>query len=104
MPVQATQANKSQSIEELRKRYDDLNRKKITAEANHKTAQKQLDDLKAAAKAQWGTDDVDELRRKLKAMETENERKRSEYQEQLDKIDADLKDVEQKFNQAQERK
>jgi phage shock protein A len=101
MPVQAT---KAQSIEELRKRYDDLNTKKITAEANHKNAQKQLDELKAAAKAQWNTDNLDELRKKLKEMEEENERKRSEYQGQLDKIEADLKDVDQKFNQAQEKK
>jgi phage shock protein A len=101
MPVQAT---KAQSIEELRKRYDDLNTKKITAEANHKNAQKQLDELKAAAKAQWNTDNLDELRKKLKKMEEENERKRSEYQGQLDKIEADLKDVDQKFIQAQEKK
>lgn len=101
MPVQAT---KAQSIEELRKRYDDLNTKKITAEANHKNAQKQLDDLKAAAKAQWNTDNLDELRKKLKEMEEENERKRSEYQGQLDKIEADLKDVDQKFIQALEKK
>jgi len=101
MPVQAT---KAQSIEELRKRYDDLNTKKITAEANHKNAQKQLDELKAAAKAQWNTDSLDELRKKLKEMEDENERKRSEYQGQLDKIEADLKDVDQKFIQAQEKK
>jgi phage shock protein A len=101
MPVQAT---KAQSIEELRKRYDDLNTKKITAEANHRNAQKQLDELKAAAKAQWNTDNLDELRKKLKEMEEENERKRSEYQGQLDKIEADLKDVDQKFNQAQETK
>ena len=101
MPVQAT---KAQSIEELRKRYDDLNTKKITAEANHKNAQKQLDELKAAAKAQWNTDNLDELRKKLKEMEEENERKRSEYQGQLDKIEGDLKDVDQKFNQAQEKK
>jgi len=101
MPVQTT---KPQSIEELRKRYDELNRTKITAEANHKNAQKQLDDLNAAAKAQWNTDNLDELRKKLKEMEDENERKRSEYQGQLDKIEAELKDVDQKFNQVQEKK
>jgi len=101
MPVQAT---KSQTIEELRKRYEELNTKKITAEANHKNAQKQVDDLKAAAKAQWDTDNLDELRTKLKEMEAENERKRSEYQVQLDKIEADLKDVDQKFVLAQEKK
>lgn len=100
----AVQTTKAQSIEELRKRYDELNRTKITAEADHKNAQKQLDDLKAAAKTQWNTDNIDELRKKLKEMEDENERKRSEYQGQLDKIEADLKEVDQKFNQAQEKK
>ena len=101
MPVQATTP---QTIEELRKRYEELNTKKITAEANHKNAQKQVDDLKAAAKTQWDTDDLEELRIKLKEMEAENERKRSEYQVQLDKIETDLKDVDQKFVLAQEKK
>jgi phage shock protein A len=101
MPVQAT---KSQTIEDLRKRYDELNEKKITAAANHENAQKQLDQLKAAAKTQWGTDDLEELRKKLTELEAENERKRSDYQAQLDKIEADLKDVDQKFAQAQEKK
>jgi hypothetical protein len=100
MPV----ATKALSIEELRKRYEELNRTKITAEADHKNAQNQLDALKAAAKTQWNTDNIDELRKKLKEMEDENERKRSEYQGQLDKIEADLKEVDQKFNQAQEKK
>jgi len=99
-----TQTSKPQSIEELRKRYEELNRKKITAEADHKNAQKQLDELKTAAKAQWDTDDLEELRAKLKKMEDDNERKRSEYQGQLDQIEADLKDVDHKFNQAQEKK
>jgi len=66
-----TQTSKPQSIEELRKRYEELNRKKITAEADHKNAQKQLDELKTAAKAQWDTDDLEELRAKLKKMEDE---------------------------------
>src|SRR6185437_6200200 len=91
---------KPQSIDDLRKRYEELNRTKITAEANHKNAQKQLDDLKASAKAQWNTDDLDELRARLKQMEDENERKRREYQEQLDRIEADLKRVDQEFNEA----
>jgi phage shock protein A len=101
MPEQTVRA---QSIEELRKRYEELNRRKITAEANHQSAQKQLDDLKAGAKAQWATDDLEELRKKLKEMENENERKRSEYQNQLDKIETDLEEVNQKFSKAQEKK
>jgi spore coat polysaccharide biosynthesis predicted glycosyltransferase SpsG len=98
MPEQVT---KTQTIEELRKRYEELNEKKITAAANHETAKKQLDQLKAAAKTQWGTDDLEELRKKLAEMEAENDRKRREYQTQLDKIETDLKEVDQKFDQAQ---
>jgi phage shock protein A len=101
MPIQTTP--KLQTIEELRKRYEELNEKKITAAANHETARKQLTELKATAKEQWGTDDLEELRKKLKDMEAENERKRREYQGQLDKIEADLKEVDEKFARVQTR-
>ena len=37
-------------------------------------------------------------------MEEENERKRREYQGQLDAIEADLKGVEEKFGQSQEKR
>ncbi|HEX4123916.1 MAG TPA: hypothetical protein VHY37_04255 [Tepidisphaeraceae bacterium] len=97
-----TQIPKPQSIEELRRRYDDLKDAKTRAETNFENAQKELDREKVFAKSQWGTDDLEELRNKLKEMEEENERKRREYQGQLDAIEADLKSVEEKFTQSQE--
>ena len=42
--------------------------------------------------------------RKLKEMEAENDRKLAEYQRHLDTIDAELKEVNQKFNQREEPK
>jgi DNA anti-recombination protein RmuC len=90
--------NAAQSIEQLRKRYGELNEQRVTASADYKNAREQLDGLKAAALKEYGTDELDQLRAKLAEMEAENERKRSEYQAHLDKIDADLKEVDQKFN------
>ena len=89
------------SIEQLRKRFEDLKEEKITAGANYENARKQLDEHKATARTEYGTDDLEALRAKLKEIEAENERKRSDYQAHLDKIDADLKEVDRKFSQQQ---
>ena len=87
------------TIEQLRKRYESLNKEQITADANYKNAKKQLDDLQATARETYGTDDLASLRAKLVEMETENERKLAEYRTHLDKIEADLAEVNQKFSQ-----
>jgi hypothetical protein len=91
-----------QSIEDLKKRHAGLHEKKITAQADLNNAKKELSNLKKAAREQFGTDDLDELRAKLKQMKEGNERKRSEYQAHLEKIEADLAAVDQKFSQATE--
>lgn len=93
-------AENEQSIEELQRRYNELNERKITANANLKTARTQLDKLKQQAIEQYGTDDVDELRKKLQEMKDENERKRREYQESLDKIESELERVDQEYADA----
>ncbi len=89
------------TIEQLRKKYEELNNEHIRADANYKNAKKQLDELKATALETYGTDDLDTLRNKLQEMEAENAKKLSEYQSHLEKIDADLKAVNQKFSQTQ---
>ncbi len=53
----------------------------------------------APKRAAWGTDDLDELQKKLQEMTAENERRRAEYQHHLEKIDADLADVERTFTE-----
>ena len=88
----------AQTIEQLRKRYEDLNNDKIKAGANYENAREQLNNLKAAALREYGTDDLDALRARLMEMQAENERKRSEYQIHLDKIESDLKEVDRKFS------
>jgi phage shock protein A len=86
-----------QSIEELTKRFSELNTKKIQAETNLKNAEQSLAKLREKAREDYGTDDIDKLKAKLAEMEAENEHKRSEYQRSLDKIEADLEQVERKY-------
>lgn len=86
-----------QSIEQLQERYKELHTKKIQADTNLENATNTLKALKEEARQQFGTDDVDELRKKLDAMKAENEAKRRNYQTELDRIEAELAAVEEKF-------
>ena len=53
--------NVEPSIEELQKRYKSLETKKITAEANLRTSNQRLEDLKKQARQKYGADDLDIL-------------------------------------------
>ena len=86
-----------QDIETLKHRYERLNTKKTQAETLLQSAHQELERLKAEAKAKYGTDDLQELQAKLKQMEHDNLKKRGEYQKLLDKIEADLQEVEEKY-------
>jgi len=89
-----------QSIEELRERYASLHERRIEAKTNLENARKRLEELKEQARQEYGTDDLEELKVKLREMEDENERKRSEYQQSLDRIEADLQAVEDRYRGA----
>ena len=89
-----------QSIEQLQQRYQDLNKKKIQAETQRDNAKTRLDELKTQARDKYGTDDVAQLQKKLDDIVAENARKRSKYQQDLDKIESDLAAVETKFSEA----
>ena len=90
-----------QSIEELQKRYQKLDKRKTEAEIHLKNATKQLEELKKESREKYGTDDVTKLREKLDTMTSENEEKRRKYQADLDQIESDLADVEEKFAAAE---
>jgi hypothetical protein len=90
-------AKGQQTIEELQRRYQQLRDKKVAAETHYSNAQKQLDDLKRQARETYGTDDVAQLEQMLAKMRQENEQRRAQYQTELDRIEADLAGVEQRF-------
>jgi phage shock protein A len=100
MPVKTTRP--PQDIEQLRKRYSQLDRKKIEAETSLKAANEQLKKLKKQAREAYGTDDPEALSAKLAAMQTDNERKRAEYQKHLDEVEANLAAVEEQHQDVEE--
>jgi hypothetical protein len=89
-----------QEIEKLRERHKLLEVQKITAEANLKNSQDTLGRLKQQARESFGTDDVEQLRKKLEAMKLENEEKRICYQQHLDEIERQLAEVERQHAEA----
>jgi len=90
-------------IEQLKKKHKELERQKTTAEANLKTANEQLDALKGEARLKYGTDDLEQLRKRLAEMKESNERKRGDYQKHLEEIETRLVAVEGEFaNPAQQ--
>lgn len=83
------------TIDELKKTYEELNTKKIQSETNFATAKKQLAELQQQSETEFGTSDVAALKQKLDELEAENETRRRDYQELLERIASDLKSVEQ---------
>ncbi len=90
--VEANMAD--QTIEQLQERYRELHTKKIQADTNLENAKAKLEELKAEALMEFGTSDVQELRDILRTRKTENEKSRKAYQSELDRIEADLANVE----------
>lgn len=85
------------TIEQLQKRYQDLNTQKIQAARDLDHANMQLDALRKEAREKYGTDDLAELQDKLKAMKADNEAKRLKYQTDLEAIETALAAVERQF-------
>lgn len=92
----------NQTMDQLKKRFEELSLMKVKYETQRDSAAGELADLKAQALELYGSDDVKQLEKMLSEMKAENEKKRSEYQASLDKIDANLQDVQESFDAAQE--
>ncbi|MBX3421394.1 MAG: hypothetical protein KF752_07535 [Pirellulaceae bacterium] len=84
-----------QDIEGLKRRYEKLNEKKIAAQTKQGAAEDRLKQLKSQALLDYGTDDLELLKKKLHDLLEENERQRSDYQRHLEAIEAQLAEVEQ---------
>ena len=98
MPAPKTEpAAAALSIDDLKQQYERLKTKKTQAETRRDAAKENLEALRAEALKNYGTADVEELRKKLEEMTKENERKRAEYQSALAKVEANLQKVETDF-------
>ena len=92
----------NQTMDQLKKRFEELSLMKVKYETQRDSAAAELADLKEQALELYGSDDVKQLEKKLSEMKAENEKKRSEYQASLDKIDESLQNVQESFEAAQE--
>ena len=92
----------NQTMDQLKKRFEELSLKKVRYETQRESAASELAALKAQASELYGSDDVKQLEKMLAEMKAENEKKRSEYQASLDKIDDSLRSVQESFDAAQE--
>jgi chromosome segregation ATPase len=96
-----TDATPKLDIEALKKKHKELDAKRIAAEANLKTAETRLADLKREALEKWATDDLTALKEKLEQMKQDNEAKRADYQQHIEQVEARLNEVEAEFGKVQ---
>ncbi len=89
-----------EELESLRKRHQQLAEQRTRAETLLESARQELQKLQDEATERYGTPDLAALEAKLEQMEKENLEKRRAYQAHLAQIEAQLKDVEEKFKEA----
>ena len=95
-------ATGEQSIEELQKRYQQLNTKRIRAGSDLESRQRRFDRLQREARESMEPTTWPNYAAKLSEMTAENEEKRREYQADLNQIESDLAEVERKFDASQD--
>ncbi len=83
-------SNHEETFNTLQTRHAALRDRKISVETQKTSVDEQLAALQAAAKEQFGTHNIAELKAQLEKMETENEKKLNDYQKKLNEIDAQL--------------
>ncbi len=88
-----------QTIEQLKKRYENLNETRIKVQAQHESAAQQLEQLRKTAIDQFGTDDIEQLQARLAEMIRLNEQQRAEYESSLDAIEARLEQIDLQASQ-----
>jgi hypothetical protein len=92
-----TKKSTQQSIEELQKRFHEFEHQKTRVETNLENAKRRLQQLQAEAVQKYGTGELKDLENQLQQLKIENERKRADYQNELDLIEQQLVEIEEKF-------
>jgi len=97
--AKAAHAQSTQSIEQLKERFDELNTEKVRLQTQKERAEKDLQELKQQAREQFGTDDLKKLQAMLTDMKKKNEKQKAEYQRQLDEIEQQLLKIDEAVEQ-----
>lgn len=72
-----------EKLEVLKKDYRELDTRKIQTETNIKNLEQELERLREQAQKNYGTSDLEELKRLLEKRRLENERLVAEYEEHI---------------------
>ncbi len=83
-----------QELNQLKNQYEQLRDRKVRTEQDVANLTEQLEGLKKQAEAEYGTSDIKELQALLQNKRQQNEEVVTKYREHIQKIQADLANVE----------
>jgi muconolactone delta-isomerase len=92
-----------QRLETLRKEYGELNEQRIATERDKKNLEDQLSMLREKAQREYGTSDVEELRKLLEQRRSENEKMVADYQNHISGIKEELEKIEKGEDKAEDK-
>ena len=87
-----------ETLEENKRRHASLKERHTRVHVKLEAERQALEDAKANARAQFGTDDLAQLREMFRARQGENEQKVFEFVLALDEVDRKLTDIERQVS------
>lgn len=92
-------ADPNETLKDLQSRHQKFHNRKIQIETQRDETNKALEKLRKQAEKEFGSSDIEVLKKKLKKMTTDNEKKVADYDKQLKAIETKLNAVTEKFEE-----
>lgn len=86
-------AENLKKLEELRPLHESLKASAIRVGADIERLSRQLEDAKKEARSEYGTDNIDELRKKISSIMSKNTEDVNEFERQLKDIEMKLQEL-----------
>ncbi len=87
----------NEELKDLQSRHQEFNNRKIQIQTQRDETNKTLAKLRKQAEKEFGSSDIEVLKKKLAKMTTDNEKKVADYDKQLNAIQKKLDAVTEKF-------
>ena len=87
----------NESLKELQSRFQQFHNRKIQIQTQRDETNKTLEKLRLQAEKEFGSSDIEVLKKKLAEMTADNEKKVADYDKQLKEIETKLNAVTDKF-------
>lgn len=91
-------ADPNETLKQLQSRHQEFNNRKIQVQTQRDETNKALEKLRKQAEKEFGSSDIDALKKKLAKMTADNEKKVAQYDKQLNAIEKKLNAVTDKFD------